>query len=181
MDRTLYYESAVYETCFPTHVISDLHHLKDRIVEEGSSMNRDEVSELSHQLSEEKSRCVAKELELRDLQAKVRAIEGSVEIASAESLQLSREKQELEETIVTLRTEAETSKNMTTMAVNGARIIARWEVMKEWLKGQAQKWNLHKEFSQYKTVVLAEAELEGTEPPSFEDEPAILLSRRGRS
>ncbi|KAJ4917238.1 Uncharacterized protein Rs2_02788 [Raphanus sativus] len=65
-------------------VLSDLHHLKDRIVEEGSPMNRDEVSELTNQLSEEKSRRVAKELELRDLKAKVRAIEGSVEIASAE-------------------------------------------------------------------------------------------------
>ncbi|KAJ4889388.1 Uncharacterized protein Rs2_29136 [Raphanus sativus] len=161
-------------------VLSELHHLKDRIVEEGSSMNRDEVLELTHQLSEEKSRRVAKELELRDLQAKVQAIKGSVEIASAESLQLSREKQELEETILKLQTEAETSKNMTTMAVNGARIIARWEVMREWLKGQAHKWNLHKEFSKYKTVVLAEAELEGTEPPSFEDEPAIPSSSRSR-
>ncbi|KAJ4875980.1 Uncharacterized protein Rs2_40998 [Raphanus sativus] len=154
--------------------------LWDQIVEEASSMNRDEVLELTHQLSEEKSRRVAKELELRDLQAKVRVIEGSVEIASAESLQLSREKQELEETIVKLQMEAETSKNMTTMVVNGARIIARWEVMREWHKGQVQNWNLHKEFSQYKTVVLAEAELEGTEPLSFEDEPAIPSSRRGR-
>ncbi|KAJ4867831.1 Uncharacterized protein Rs2_50623 [Raphanus sativus] len=162
-------------------VLSHLHHLKDRIVEEGSSMNRDEVSELSRQLSKEKSRRVAKELELRDLQAKIRAIEGSVEIALAESLQLSREKQELEVAIVEVRTEAETSKNMMTMAVNGARIVARWEVMREWLKGQAQKWNLHKEFSQYKTVVLAEAEFKGSEPPSFEDEPAIPSSRRGRS
>ncbi|KAJ4902095.1 Uncharacterized protein Rs2_16046 [Raphanus sativus] len=116
-------------------VLSHLHHLKDRIVEEGSSINRDEVSELSRQLFEENSRRVTKELELRDLQAKIRDIESSVEIASAESLQLSREKQELEETIVELRTEAETTKNMTTMAVNGARIVARWEVMREWLKG----------------------------------------------
>ncbi|KAJ4901891.1 Uncharacterized protein Rs2_15842 [Raphanus sativus] len=162
-------------------VLSHLHHLKDQIVEEGSSLNRDEVSELSRQVSEEKSRRVAKELELRDLQAKIWAIKGSVEIASAESLQLSREKQVLEETIVELRMEAETSKNMTTMAVNSARIVARWEVMREWLKAQAQKWNLHKEFSQYKTVVLAEAEFKGTEPPTFEDEPAIPSSRRGRS
>ncbi|KAJ4885571.1 Uncharacterized protein Rs2_35664 [Raphanus sativus] len=147
---------------------------------QGSSMNRDEVLELSRQLSEENSRHVAKELELRYLQAKIRAIEGSVEIASAESLQLSREKQELEETIVELRTEAETSKNMTTMAVNSARIVARWEVEREWLKGQAQKLNLHKEYSQYKIVVLAEAEFKGIfEPPSFEDEPAIPSSRCG--
>ncbi|KAJ4889411.1 Uncharacterized protein Rs2_29159 [Raphanus sativus] len=133
------------------------------------------------QLSEQYSRRVAKELELRDLQARIRAIQGSVETASAESLQLSREKQELEETIVELRAEAETSKNMMTMVVNGARIVARWEVMREWLKGQAHKWNLSKEFSQYKTVVLAEAEFKGTDPPSFEYEPAIPSSRRGRS
>ncbi|KAJ4906326.1 Uncharacterized protein Rs2_09984 [Raphanus sativus] len=105
-------------------VLSHLHHLKDRLAEESSSVNGGEITELSRQSSEEKSRRVAKELELRDLQAKVRAIEGSVETASAESLQLSREKQELEETIVELRAEAETSKNMMTMAVSGAKINA---------------------------------------------------------
>ncbi|KAJ4872891.1 Uncharacterized protein Rs2_45439 [Raphanus sativus] len=162
-------------------VLSHLHQLKERIVEEDLSMNRDEISELSRQLSEDKSRRVAKELELRDLQAKIRAIEGSVETASSESLRLSREKQELEKTIVDLRAEAETSKNMMTMAVNGARIVAYWEVMREWLKGQAHKWNLAREFSQFKTVILAEAEFKGTEPPSFEDEPAIPSSRSGRS
>ncbi|KAJ4881530.1 Uncharacterized protein Rs2_38585 [Raphanus sativus] len=83
-------------------VLSHLHHLKDQLAEEGLSVNRGEITELSRYLSEEKSRRVVKELEFRDLQAKVRAIEGSVETVSAESLQLSGEIQELEETIVEL-------------------------------------------------------------------------------
>lgn len=63
-----------------------MHHLKNRLVAEGPSVNRGKTSELSRQLSEKKSRWVDKKIELRDLQAKVRAIEGLVETTSAESL-----------------------------------------------------------------------------------------------
>lgn len=86
-------------------------------------MNQEEVQELSRQLSEEKSKRVSKDLELRDLQAKVKAIEGSVETSSTE---LSREKQELGETIAKLKVEAEASENMIVMAVNGAKILDGW-------------------------------------------------------
>lgn len=59
------------------------------------------------------------------------------------------------------------------MAVNGARITARWELMREWLKRQTRKWDLAKEFDYYKTVALAEASLKGVTPPSFKDAPTI--------
>lgn len=74
-----------------------------------------------------------------------------------------------------------TSKNMMTMAVSGAKTVTRWEVMREWLKGQVHKWNLTKEFSQFKMVVLVEGDLKGTDSPNFEDEPVIPSSRRGKS
>ncbi|KAL0886240.1 hypothetical protein Bca101_010223 [Brassica carinata] len=59
------------------------------------------------------------------------------------------------------------------MAVNETKITTRCEVMREWLNGQACKWDLAKEFDQFKTVVLAEAKLKGVDPPSLEDEPVI--------
>ncbi|KAF2546690.1 hypothetical protein F2Q70_00022091 [Brassica cretica] len=43
------------------------------------------------------------------------------------------------------------------MAVNGARVIARWELMREWLKGQSNQWDLAKALEQYKAVTLEEA------------------------
>ncbi|KAF3605719.1 hypothetical protein DY000_02047815 [Brassica cretica] len=36
------------------------------------------------------------------------------------------------------------------MAVNGARVIARWELMREWLKEQSNQWDLAKALEQYK-------------------------------
>ncbi|KAL0723131.1 hypothetical protein Bca4012_037730 [Brassica carinata] len=59
------------------------------------------------------------------------------------------------------------------MAVNGARITSRWEVIREWLNGQAHKWNLARELDNFKTVVLTEARFKGVDPPSFEDELVI--------
>ncbi|KAG2323434.1 hypothetical protein Bca52824_016647 [Brassica carinata] len=150
-----------------------LHHLGDRLLEGNPSSDREEKEVLSRQLSEEKSKRVAKELELRDLQAKVKAIEGSVEISLAEALKLSREKQELGEALVKLKAEVEASEDMRVMAVNGTKIATRWEVMREWLYGQARKWDLAKEFDQFKTVVLAEANFKVVDPPSFKDKPVI--------
>ncbi|KAL0716279.1 hypothetical protein Bca4012_065601 [Brassica carinata] len=153
--------------------ISQLHHLGDRLLEESPSLAREEVEKLTRQLSEEVSKRVAKEMELRDLQAKTKAIEGLVENSSAEALRLSREKQELEEAFTKLEGEMRSSEDRMTMAVNGARFTSRWEVMREWLNGQAHKWNLARELDHFKTVVLAEARLKGVDPPSFEDEPVI--------
>ncbi|KAL0702588.1 hypothetical protein Bca4012_058710 [Brassica carinata] len=112
-------------------------------------------------------------MEFRDLKAKNKAIEGLVENSSAEALRLSREKQELEEAFAKLKREIGSSEDRMTIAVNGARITSRREVMREWLNGQAHKWNLAREFDHFKTVVLAEARLKGVDPPSFEGEPVI--------
>ncbi|KAL0696621.1 hypothetical protein Bca4012_063801 [Brassica carinata] len=153
--------------------LSQLHHLGDRLLEGNPSSDWEEKDELSRKLSEEKSKRVAKELELRDLQTKVKVIEGSVEISSAEALKLSREKQELGEALAKLKAEVEASEDMRVMAVNGKKITTRWEIMREWLNGQARKWDLATEFDQFKTVVLAEEKFKGVDPPSFEHEPVI--------
>ncbi|KAL0696628.1 hypothetical protein Bca4012_063808 [Brassica carinata] len=153
--------------------ISQLHHLGDRLLEESPSLAREEIEKLTRQLSEEVNKRVAKEMELRDLQAKTKAIEDLVENSSAEALRLSWEKQELEEAFAKLEGEIRSSENRMTMALNGARITSRWEVMREWLNGQAHKWNLARELDHFKTVVLAEARLKGVDPASFKDEPVI--------
>ncbi|KAL0696626.1 hypothetical protein Bca4012_063806 [Brassica carinata] len=149
--------------------LSQLNQLGDRLLERNLSSDREEKEELSRQISEEKSKRVAKELELRDLQAKVKAIEGSVEISSAEALKLSHEKQELGEALAKPKAEVEASEDMRVMAVNGTKITTLWEVMRELLNGEARKWDVAKEFDQFKTVVLAEAKFKGVDPPSFED------------
>ncbi|KAL0723198.1 hypothetical protein Bca4012_037797 [Brassica carinata] len=107
--------------------ISQLHHLGDRLLENSPSLAREEVEKLTRQLSEEVSKRVAKEMELRDLQAKTKAIEGLVENFSEEPLRLSREKQDLEEAFAKLEGEIRSSEDKMTMALNGARITSRWE------------------------------------------------------
>nr|VDD08583.1 unnamed protein product [Brassica oleracea] len=67
----------------------------------------------------------------------------------------------------------ETLKREMVMAVNGARIVTRWELMREWLNKQSGQWDLIRALDHYKIVILEEAKYNGIPPPSFEDEPAI--------
>ncbi|KAL0650872.1 hypothetical protein Bca4012_093563 [Brassica carinata] len=59
------------------------------------------------------------------------------------------------------------------MAVNGAKVVARWELMREWLCGQTDSWDPMNTLEQYKTVKITEAELLGLPAPSFEYEPQV--------
>lgn len=76
-----------------------------QLSERNPSSAREEVEKLTWQFSEEVSKRVAKEMEIRDLQTKIRAIEGSVESSSAETLKLCQEKYELEETFAKFKEE----------------------------------------------------------------------------
>ncbi|KAF2538743.1 hypothetical protein F2Q68_00021783 [Brassica cretica] len=96
---------------------------------------------------------------------KVRELEKVAETYSAGSLAASQKSQELEE--------VETLKLEMVMAVNGARIVSRWELMREWLNKQSGQWDLNRALDQYKMVILEEAKKKGDPPLSFEDEPAI--------
>ncbi|KAL0716220.1 hypothetical protein Bca4012_065542 [Brassica carinata] len=57
-----------------------LHHLGDRLLGESPSLAREEVEKLTWQLFEEVSKRVAKEMELRDLLAKTKAIEAEARL-----------------------------------------------------------------------------------------------------
>ncbi|CAH8385937.1 unnamed protein product [Eruca vesicaria subsp. sativa] len=105
-------------------VASLFHHLGARFPEEDTSSIKEEAKELSRQLSEEKNRRIAQGMELRDLQAKIKAIEGAVETSSSEALALGRRNQEHEEALEKLRTEIKASEDVKVMAVNGEKITS---------------------------------------------------------
>ncbi|KAF3488236.1 hypothetical protein F2Q69_00052283 [Brassica cretica] len=62
----------------------------------------------------------------------------------------------------------------TVMAVNGGKVAARWELMREWINGQTDSWDPANVLEQYKTVKITEAELLGLPTPSFESELRVL-------
>ncbi|KAL0745154.1 hypothetical protein Bca101_101096 [Brassica carinata] len=47
--------------------------------------------------------------------------------------------------------------------------------MREWLRKQSAKWDLVTALEQYKAVVQEDDMNKGVPPPTFEDEPVILL------
>lgn len=59
------------------------------------------------------------------------------------------------------------------MAVNGTIVVARWELMKEWLNHQTDSWDLEGALEQYKMLMTSEAEFHGLPAPTFEGEPSL--------
>ncbi|KAF2538110.1 hypothetical protein F2Q68_00020656 [Brassica cretica] len=126
-----------------------------------------EVEVLKCQVSGEKEQRVAREFEIHDLKEKV------AEASSADALAMNQKNQELEEDIEALKEAAETFKFEMVMAVNRARVVARWELMREWLRKKSAQWDLVMALEQYKAVVQEEARSKGAPLPTFEDELAI--------
>ncbi|KAH0862257.1 hypothetical protein HID58_079468 [Brassica napus] len=129
--------------------VSQLYHLGERLFSEGLPTLREEIEDLKSQVSGERDQRAARELEIRDL------------------------KDKLEEEIDALKAAAETFKFEMLMAVNGARVVVRWELMREWLRKQSARWDLVTALEQYKVVVQEEARNKGAPPPTFEDQPPI--------
>ncbi|KAF2619043.1 hypothetical protein F2Q68_00039952 [Brassica cretica] len=160
--------------------VSEHYHLGERLSNEGLAALREELEDLNRQVSDEKNQrmcwgkilSMARELEIRDHKDKVKDLEKVAE-ASADVLATSQKSQELEEGIDILKTAAETFKLEMVMAVKGARVIARRESMREWLKKQNDQWDLAKALEQYKAVIREEAMNKSVPPPTFEDKPVI--------
>ncbi|KAF2614312.1 hypothetical protein F2Q70_00011373 [Brassica cretica] len=68
---------------------------------------------------------------------------------------------------------AETFDAEKTMAVSGAIVVTRWELMREWLNHQTGSWDHEGALELYKKVKTSEAEFQGLPAPSFEGEPMI--------
>lgn len=95
------------------------------------------------------------------------------ELAAAENASLRERLKAREEEVAELKDVANTFNADKVMAVSGAKIVARWELMREWLSGMTGSWDLKTTLDQYKMVKTTEAELLGLPPPSFEDEPQL--------
>ena len=95
-----------------------------------------ELDNLTSQLHKEKDAVLAKDREIKELTLKVKNKEEAGELAAAENASLRSQLKEREEELIDLKDTATTFDVDKTMAVNSAKIVARWELMREWLSGR---------------------------------------------
>ena len=132
-----------------------------------------EMDNLTSQLHKEKDAVLAKDRDIKELTLKVKNQEEAGELAAAENASLRSQLKEWEEELIDLKDTAATFDVDKTMAVNGAKIVARWELMREWLSVQTDPWDPATTQELYKMVKITEAVLLGLPPPSFEHEPKV--------
>ncbi|KAF3590525.1 hypothetical protein DY000_02022118 [Brassica cretica] len=123
--------------------------------------------------TKEKDAALAKDKEIKELRLKVRNQEEAGELAATENVSLRGQLKKREEELNDLKDAAETFDAEKVMAVSGAKVVSRWELMREWLSGQTDSWDPVNTLEQYKMVKTTEAELLGLPPPSFEYEPQV--------
>ncbi|KAH0866858.1 LOW QUALITY PROTEIN: hypothetical protein HID58_073880, partial [Brassica napus] len=138
---------------------------------EGAASTKVEMDTLASQLPEEKDASLAKNKEIKALRLKVRNQEETGELAAIENISLRSQLKNREEELNDLKDAAETFEAEKAVAVNGAKVVARWELM---LDGQTNSWDPVNTLEQYKTMKITEAELLGLPAPSFEYEPQVL-------
>ena len=151
--------------------MSQLFHLGERM-DDHASLRADLVA-LTSQLREEKDNVLAKEKEIKALKLKVTNQDEAGTLAAAKNVSLREQLERREEEICDLRCAAETFDVEKTMAVSGAIVVTRWELMREWLSHQTDSWDLEGPLERYKMVKTSEAEFMGIPAPSFEGEPMI--------
>ncbi|KAH0893185.1 hypothetical protein HID58_055614, partial [Brassica napus] len=152
--------------------MSQLFHLGERM-DDHASLKAD-LAELTSQLREDKDSVLANEKEIKALKLKVRNQDEAGTLAAAENVSLREQSEQREEEVRDLRCAAETFDAEKTMAMSGAIVVARWEIMREWLNHQTDSWDLEGALERYKMVKTSEAEYRGLLAPSFEGEPVIL-------
>ncbi|KAH0866875.1 LOW QUALITY PROTEIN: hypothetical protein HID58_073897 [Brassica napus] len=148
---------------------SQLFHLGERM--EDKTTTQAEVDALTAQLREEKDAVLAKEREIKALKLKVQNQEEALERVAMENASLQKQLDHKEEDICELRYAAEVFDDEKAMAVNGAKVVACWELMREWL--HRHSWEPAAALEQYKTVKTTEAEVLGLSVPFFDDEPQV--------
>ena len=151
--------------------MSQLFHLGERMGDHASL--KADLAELTSQLREEKDNVLAKEKEIKALKLRMRNQDEAGALAAAENVSLREQLEQREEEVCDLRCAIETFDAEKTMAVSSTIVVARWELMREWLNHQTDSWDLEGALEQYKMVKTSEAEYQGLPPPSFEEEQAI--------
>ncbi|KAF3585429.1 hypothetical protein F2Q69_00030744 [Brassica cretica] len=102
-----------------------------------------------------------------------RRVEISPSLAATENVSLRSQLKNREEELNDLKDAAETFEAEKAMALNGAKVVARWELMLECLSGHTDSWDPVNTLEQYKMVKITKAELLGLPAPSFEYEPQV--------
>ena len=146
--------------------MSQLFHLGERM-DDHASLKAD-LAALTSQLREEKDNVIAKEEDIKTLKLKVRDQDEAGSLAAAENVSLREQLERREEEIRYLRCATETFDVEKTMAVSGAIVVNRWELMMEWLNHQTDSWDLEGALERYKAVKTSEAMFLGLLAPSFE-------------
>ncbi|KAG5388807.1 hypothetical protein IGI04_030348 [Brassica rapa subsp. trilocularis] len=137
-------------------VASQLFHLKGRM--KNTSATKAERDALAIRLREEKDAILAKDEEI-------------------EAWKLRRRLENKEEEICELRYAAEVFDAEKIKTVNDAKVVVCWELMREWLDDQTDRWDPITSFEQYKVVKISEAEFLGLPLPSFETQGSWVSTR----
>ncbi|KAH0906088.1 hypothetical protein HID58_037915 [Brassica napus] len=145
-------------------VSSQLYNLRERM--EGAASTKVEMDTLASQLCEEKDDSLAKDTEIKALRLKVRNQEEAGELAAAKNVSLRSQLKNREEELNDLKDAAETFEAEKAMAVNGAKVVARCELMRECLSG------LPAPSFEYVPQVPGDEEVKKTPEPAADDPPA---------
>ncbi|KAH0893238.1 hypothetical protein HID58_055667 [Brassica napus] len=148
-------------------VASQLFHFGERMV--GAASTKAEMDALASQMREEKD---------------ARNQEEAGELAATENVSLTGQLKNRDEELNDLKDTADTFEAEKAMAVIGAKVVAQWELMREWINGKTDSWAPTNVLEQYKMVKITEPELLGVPTPSFEGEPQVpgnMEARRCRS
>ena len=146
-------------------------HLKGRM--KNTSATKAERDALAIRLREEKDAILAKDEEIEAWKIRVQYLDEERERLEAEDVSLQRQLEDKEEEICELWYAAEVFDAEKIKAVNDAKVVVRWELMREWLDDQTDRWDPITSFEQYKVVKISEAEFLGLPPPSFEYKPYV--------
>ncbi|KAF3528271.1 hypothetical protein DY000_02040278 [Brassica cretica] len=114
----------------------------------------DLLQAMSQMFHLEKNNVLAREKEIKALKLRVRNQDEAGALAAAENVSLKEQLEQREEE-------------------NGAIVVARWELMKEWFNHQTDNWDLEGALKQYKMVKTSEAEFQRLLASTFEGEPSI--------
>ncbi|KAF3522324.1 hypothetical protein F2Q69_00048421 [Brassica cretica] len=150
---------------------SQLFHHGERM--EDKTTAKAEVDALTAQLREGKGSVLTKEKEIRALKLTVQNQEEAKERVRTENASMQKQLEDKEEDICERRYTAEVFDTEKAMAANGAKVVVRWELMREWLRHQTDSWEPAAALEQYKTVKTTEAELLGLPVPCFDNEPQV--------
>ena len=131
---------------------SQLFHLRERM--EDKTTPKAEVDSLTAQLRKGKGAVLAKEKEITALKLKVQSQEEAMERVAMENASPQKQLEGKEKDICEFGYTAEVFDAEKAMAVNGAKVVVRWELMREWLCHQTDSWELSAALERYKTVKI---------------------------